>query len=286
MSAPSPTPDTATSPAVGLTVPPMNDVVDLHGDPLTADLVLFMNGNQFMVMDELIEAFELTNPDVHDVFFETIPPGKLLEQARAGVLQMGALRLSVKPDVLAAGPRALQPLYDDGIIERPVVYATNDLAILVTAGNPLGITGLADLARPEVRIAMPNLQFEGVAELIGQALEKAGGPELRHAVMIDKVADGKTRWTQIHHRESAMWLEAGEVDACPLWSTEARYHCENRKAPMETVRIAPEHNVIGKYGISRVRGCAHPQAASSFIDFLLGAGRDIYAHYGFAGPEG
>lgn len=280
-----PSPSRSAAGVVELTVPPVDAVADLHGDPLAADLVLFMNGNQFMVMDEFVAAFQAANPQVGEVFYETIPPGKLIEQARIGALQMGALRLSVQPDLLAAGPRLLQPLLDDGLIEPPVVYATNDLAILVAQGNPLGINGLADLARPDVRVAMPNLRDEGVAELIAQALEQAGGTALRAAVLQDKVAAGTTRWTQIHHRESAMWLADGQVDACPLWSTEARYHCVDRGAAMQTVSIPAEHNVTGRYAIAQVRHCPHPKAARAYLDFLHGPqGQQLYARFGFAGP--
>ena len=271
---------------VDLTVPPVDAIADLHGNPTAADLILFMNGNQFMVMDDAVEAFRQGQPEVREVFFETIPPGKLLEQARDRTLQIGRLRLSIKPDAVAAGPGLLAPLYEDGLIEQPVVYASNDLAILVAKGNPKSIRGLADLARPEVRVAMPNLRYEGVAELIGQALEKAGGPQLRRSVLEEKAAFGHTRWTDIHHRESALWLAAGEVDACPLWSTEARYHCVGLGAEMEIVTIPGEHNVTGKYAIAVVRDCAHPAAAQAYVDFLRGpSGRELYARYGFAGPD-
>jgi len=272
--------------AVDLTVPPMDAVVDLHGDPVAAELVLFMNGNQFMVMDEFVGAFQAANPWVREVFYETIPPGKVIEQVRNGALQMGELRLSVRPDLVAAGPRLLQPLYDEGLIGEPVAYATNDLAILVAAGNPLDIRGLADLAKPDVRVAMPNLRDEGVAELIAQAMEKAGGSQLRQTVLEDKVAVGTTRWTQIHHRESAMWLAAGDVDACPLWSTEARYHCVDLGAAMETVSIPAEHNMIGHYAIAVVRDCPHPEAARAYVEFLRGPqGSKLYARFGFSQPS-
>lgn len=275
--------DLPTGSTVDLTVPPVNAIHDLHGDPLTTGLVLFMNGNQFMVMDDLVEAFRAAHPEVGDVFFETIPPGKLVEQTRVGSLAVGSLRLSVRPDVVAAGPRMLRPLRDAGVIDDHIVYAHNDLAILVAGGNPKGIEGLADLAEPGIRVAMPNLEFEGVAELIAGALEKAGGQALRDAVLREKVERGETRWTSIHHRESALWLAAGEVDVCPLWSTEARYHCVVRGANMDTVPIPPEHNVVGQYGAAKVRGCAHPEAAEAFLDFLRGpGGQAVYERYGFA----
>ncbi len=270
---------------IDLTVPPMDDVVDLHGDPCAADLVLFMNGNQFMAMDDVVAAFYAENPEVAQVFFETIPPGKLVEQTLNGRLQIGNLVLSVRPDVVAAGPRALRRLVEQDLLEDPQEYTSNDLAILVSAGNPLGIRGWADLARPEVRVAMPNLQFEGVAELIAEAVEKGCGPEARRTVFEDKAREGSTRFTDIHHRESARWLADGEVDACPVWSTEARYHCEVLGADMETVSIPDEENVVGRYALAVVRDCAHPEAARQFVDFMVGgSGREVYRKYGFAPP--
>jgi ABC-type molybdate transport system substrate-binding protein len=194
---------------------------------------------------------------------------------------MGTMVLSVAPDVIAAGPSALAPLHADGLIGEPEAYASNDLAILVAAGNPRGIRGLADLGASEVRVAMPNPVTEGVGELIAQALERAGGPELRRTVMEIKVTAGGTRMTAIHHRESMLWLAAGEVDACPLWSTEAVHH-RGLGAAVEIVTIPGEHNVTGRYAAAPVRDAAHPAAARAFLDFLQGDGAAIYRSYGFA----
>ena len=270
---------------VDLTVPPVDQVLDLHGDPCEADLVLFVNGNQFMAMDEVVAAFRAGHPDVEQVFFETVPPGKLVQQTRHGRLRVGNLVLSVRPDVVAAGPAALEPLVAAGLVEPPRDYAHNDLAILVAAGNPLGVHGWADLARPEVRIAMPNLQFEGVAQLIASSLQKAGGAQLRDHVFETKVADGSTRFTAIHHRQSAAWLQAGEVDACPLWTTEALHHCREAGSPFETVTIPAEHNTVGRYTVAVVQDCPHPDAARRYVDFVVsGGGGEVYRRYGFGGP--
>ncbi len=48
------------------------------------------------------------------------------------------------------------------------------LAIMVGKGNPKQIRGLSDLARPDLRLAMPDIQYEGVARQIQQSLVKAG----------------------------------------------------------------------------------------------------------------
>jgi ABC-type molybdate transport system substrate-binding protein len=89
--------------------------------------------------------------------------------------------------------------------------------------------------------------------------------------------------TRIHHRESMLWLAAGEVDACLLWSTEATSH-HGRGAPVEVVAIPAEHNVTGRYAIARLRAADHPEAAQSFIDFLRSDGAAVYRRFGFT-PE-
>jgi len=53
-------------------------------------------------------------------------------------------------------------------------YVTNTLTIMVARGNPAHIGGLADLANPALKLAMPDPQLEGIARQIRQALQKAG----------------------------------------------------------------------------------------------------------------
>ena len=48
------------------------------GDSYTADLVMYLAGNQFMVMEELITAFQQKNPDIETIYVETIPPGQIM----------------------------------------------------------------------------------------------------------------------------------------------------------------------------------------------------------------
>ncbi|MGB5773953.1 MAG: hypothetical protein WBP89_04750, partial [Sedimenticolaceae bacterium] len=43
------------------------------GDSYTADLVMYLAGNQFMVMQELIQDFQSKHPEIKTVFCETIP---------------------------------------------------------------------------------------------------------------------------------------------------------------------------------------------------------------------
>src|SRR5689334_7122825 len=75
---------------------PVDQVLDLHGDPAGAQLVIFMAGNQYLVMPRLLAAFRRQYPQVRDIFYETLPPGVVVRQVRAGSLQMGNLRISAQ----------------------------------------------------------------------------------------------------------------------------------------------------------------------------------------------
>jgi molybdate transport system substrate-binding protein len=85
---------------------PFDMVEDLCGDP-GADLVVFFAGNQYMVVPDLVEGFLAAQPSAGSVFYETLPPGVIAAQLRAGGLRMGSLVLRVRPDVMASGPAAL-----------------------------------------------------------------------------------------------------------------------------------------------------------------------------------
>src|SRR5579872_736131 len=192
----------------------VDNVPDLHGNPAGAQLVLFIGGNQFMVLPELIEGFERQHPELRGrIFYETLPPGILRRQMEHnGILTLGNLTLQAHADVYEAGARALSQMEQQNQVEKPVHYASNQLEIMVRAGNPLGIRTLRDLGRSELRLSMPNPAWEGVARQIEDSLRKAGGAELLSKVMEVKVKDGTTFLTQIHHRQTPMRILRKESD--------------------------------------------------------------------------
>ena len=152
-------------------VPDVDNNPDLHGNPVDAKFVIFIGGNQFFVLPQLIAGFEAKHPELKGkIFYETLPPGILRKQMAAdNTLTLGNLTLQVKPDVYEAGARVLKQMASDGQVTDVVEYATNNLAIMVPAGNPKHITGLKDLGNPSLKLSMPNPEWEGVANQIGDA---------------------------------------------------------------------------------------------------------------------
>ena len=244
-------------------VPDIDNVPDLHGNPAGAQLVLFIGGNQFFVMPQLIAGFVAKHPELKGrIFYETLPPGILRKQiAAANTLTLGNLTLQVQPDVYQAESRVLREMLAAGEVTDVIEYTTNTLAIMVAAGNPKHIQGLKDLAAPSLRLAMPNPEWEGIANSIGDSLRKAGGAALFEKVYRSKVTDGSTRLTQIHHRQTPMYILAGQADAGVTWGSEVkfqqkignpitgvensrrpkhhRYLCRGRRAERSTCRRSP-----------------------------------------------
>ncbi|HEY9181066.1 MAG TPA: substrate-binding domain-containing protein [Candidatus Baltobacteraceae bacterium] len=269
---------------VNFSVPPVDQVMDLHGDPAGAQLVIFMAGNQYMVVPALLSAFQKRNPGVRAIFYETLPPGIVIRQVQTGALRMGALVVTAKPDVLLLGPRGMRTLRTAGKIAGWHAYASNTLAILVRAGNPLHITTLADLGRSRVRVVMPNPKWEGVAEQVEGAYRKAGGAALVQTIMKTKLAGGTTILTRIHHRETPLCLLSGRADAGPLWLSEALY--QRRLHGFGVVRIPQQENVHADYEAAISTSAAHVAAARAFVSFIQSAqARAIFIAYGFGPPR-
>ena len=266
-------------------VPDIDNVPDLHGNPEGAKLVLFIGGNQFFVLPELLSAFLKQHPNLQGhIFYETLPPGILLKQIQNNyTVTLGNLTLRVQPDVYEADFSAVVNMEHQNLVEKPAAYASNVLSIMISAANPKQIHSLQDLGRPDVRLSMPNPQWEGIAKQIGDALRKAGGEPLFHAVYETKVQDGSSYLTQIHHRQTAMRIMKGESDAGVTWSSEVRFQ-EKIANPIAGISIPAEQNFTAVYGAAVLRNAPHAEAARAWVTFLNSPeAQAVYKEYGF-GP--
>lgn len=266
------------------TVPPVDLLADFHGDLNDPKLVLYVGGNYFFAMAPLVQAFEAAHPEYKGrIYWETIPPGLLAKQMQAGGrITVGNMTWTARPDAYFAGLAAVKTLIGSGLLTGPAVpYVTNTLAIMVPKGNPAHIVKLADLAKPGVRVAMPNPAFEGIARQVKAALTKAGGNALATAVYETKVKDGTTVLTHIHHRQTPLFLMQGIAEAGVTWQSEAIYQ-EQAGHPIEHVAIPPADNAVGIYAGAEVTGAAHPDAAKAWLDFIRSpVALGIFERYGF-----
>jgi molybdate transport system substrate-binding protein len=266
------------------TVPEIDVLADFHGDLTDPKLVLFFGGNYFFATKYLVLAFEASHPDFKGrIFWETIPPGRLIEQMeKGGRITVGNMTWTAKADVYFGGLGKVKDSIESGILIGPAVpYVTNNLTIMVAKGNPHHIAGLADLGKPGIRLAMPNPAYEGIGRQIKVALAKAGGNALVTMVYETKVKDGSTYLTLIHHRQTPLAIMQGCADAGVTWQSEAAFQ-EQAGNPIDHVAIPDNINVTAIYAGAQVKGAPHPEAAQAWLDFIHSPeALKIFERYGF-----
>jgi ABC-type molybdate transport system substrate-binding protein len=248
-----------------------------------AELLLFMAGNQFMVMGELLEEFASRNPDIRTIFYETLPPGLELRQILAGGAKFGDKSLTGRPDVYTSvSEDAMLKLKEHGLVDEYFVYLHNRLVLMVQKGNPKGIKGVKDLARDDVRVSQPG-EMEDITKHISDMYLKAGGEELLARIMEGKRAEGTTKLTVVHHRETPLRLKEGTADVGPVWATEV-VNAKAKGESVEAVDVGPEldqHDRVNYY-MARLTEAPNPEHGALFLDFLRsGVAQGIYRSYGF-----
>ena len=255
-----------------------------------ADLVLFMAGNQFMVMEEIIAEFQSEYPQVKNIFYETLPPGLELKQILAGGAIFKGKTIGVKPDIYTSvSLQAMQTLEDAGRIQTGDhhLYLHNRLALMVPPGNPADINTVKDLGRDEVRISQPDPANEDIAFHIMDMYHQAGGDRLVQRIMKEKRARGTTLFTAVHHRETPLRIADQTVDVGPVWATET-VHAARTGFVFDVVEPGEDldrrKNV--NYYVCKLSGSPHPENAQKFITFIRSStAQKIYREYGFVTPS-
>jgi len=258
-------------------------------DSYSADLVMYLAGNQFMVMEELIQDFQQKNPDIKSVYVETIPPGQIL---KGQILKQGMIegrKTSMTPDLFASVNLGhLKKLKDKGKMNDHIIYTHNKLELMVAKGNPKKISGPKDLARDDLVQSHPNPLTEGIFKFYGSQM-------LRDLGLYKKVTaeakckscwaiPDKTWFTSRHHRETPYRIENGKADVGIVWTTEVVEGVKKGRS-VEGVAIPAPYNMAHKvgYAIGVLNEGRNQENARRYLDYLAsGDAQDIYASYGFS----
>jgi ABC-type molybdate transport system substrate-binding protein len=264
------------------------------GDSYTADLVMYLAGNQFMVMEELIRDFQNGHPEIETIYVETIPPGQILN---GQLLQQGEIngkKTAMNPDIFASvNINHLKKMKAEGKMDQYAIYIHNKLELMIAAGNPRQIKGVEDLGRDDLVQSHPNPLTEGIFKFYGSAMLKdlglyekvTGGQECKSCWAVPD----KTWFTSRHHRETPDRIESGEADVGIVWTTEV-VHAKALGRPIDGVPIPPPYNQQDKvnYAIGVVNTGRNPENAERFLQYLAtDQAQAIYERYGFLGatPE-
>jgi molybdate transport system substrate-binding protein len=171
-------------------------------------------------------------------------------------------------DVFAsASATTMQQVVDAGDAAAPRSFARNVLEIAVPPANPAGVSRLADLATPTVKVALcqPQVPCGAVA---AQVLKKAGV-----AVRpVTQEADVKAVLSKV---------ALGEVDAGLVYATDVRA----AKDAVRGIEIPADVNASTTYPIATLDSAPNPAGAQAFVDLVLSdAGRTALADAGFKRP--
>jgi molybdate transport system substrate-binding protein len=144
------------------------------------------------------------------------------------------------------------------------VFARNQLEIVIAPGNPKGIAGLADLAKP------------GVIYITEGPTVPAGRYSLQALATAGVKVNPKSFETSVAGVISK--IELGEADAGIVYSTDIQAAGSRVRA----VPIPTANNVIATYPIVAVKGTKYQDIDNAFIAYVLSAtGQSMLATFGF-----
>jgi len=196
-----------------------NLCLDFHGDPTSAGLSVFSDGNHHMALAETLRQFFVHHPEVGDIFYATTPPGVLVEALAAGGFSLGNLFLPARPHLFIGPAPILERLTVNGLVaaHEPFMRSRGNV-LLVAAGNPKAIGSSRDLARADVRVFLSNPRTESASYQI--YAETLAHQARAHDVVFDFLESRSERVVygeRIHHREAPQAIYDGRADVAVLY---------------------------------------------------------------------
>lgn len=273
------------APHTVFTVPGSNVVLDLHGDPSDPDLTLFMAGNQYRALPDLIAAFRHQAADAQ-IFYATLPPGRLIDAMESGELRVGNLALPIAPDriwpdVFMTGPKEHARLKRMGLVDEPRTYArTRGAVLLVRTGNPKSVRAVEDLLRDDVRVAISSPERERASfESYSATLAAQGGSGLIDRLMAKPSTISPA---YVHHREVPQLLADGLADAAPMYFHFGEYLARAFPETFAYVPLPDDGNRIDELAAAPLRSARHPDLARAWCAFLYSTeAAAIFARHDF-----
>ena len=205
---------------------------------------------------EIGSAFEAANPGTR-VVFNFGASSALAQQVLSGA----------PADVFAAAsPATMQTVVDAGDAADPRVFVRNRLQIAVPADNPAGVTGLADLARPELTIALcaPKVPCGAAAQRAFAAAGLTAAPDTLEQ-------DVKAALSKV---------VLGEVDAALVYRTDVLAAGDQARG----IAFPEADRAVNDYPIATTTEAENTVAASAFVAFVLTDGQRTLVDAGFDRP--
>jgi molybdate transport system substrate-binding protein len=169
----------------------------------------------------------------------------------AAQIQQGA-----PADVFASANTKLpEQLYEQGLVEKPVVFTRNELILIVPRSNPAHIHSVLDLRKPGVKLVVGAVGVPA-GDYTRVVLHNLGADDVLNNVVSQE--------TDV--REVLAKVALGEADAGFVYLTDAR----TVRGKVATIGIRWSAQPIVQYAAAVVKGSRHLTAARAFVHGLLG----------------
>jgi len=195
-----------------------------------------------------------------------------------------ALRTQVEqgatPDIfVSANAKHMNALKDEGFMDNGTVvyFVENAIAVIVPADNPANITGLADLAKPGVKLVIgtKDVPFGSYTRQVldKMAADPAYGQAYKDAVMANVISE-ETAVSSVVPK-----LVLGEADAAFVYKSDVQ---PADKDKVQRITVPPEYNVVAEYPLGILAESQQKNVASAFIVYITGPdGNAVLKEYGF-----
>jgi molybdate transport system substrate-binding protein len=168
----------------------------------------------------------------------------------------------------AASPATMKTVTDAGNGDgTPAVFVRNQLVIAVPKGNPKGITGLADLTKSGLKVALCAEQVP-----CGAAAKKA-------------LAGANVKLTPVtleqDVKQALSKVKLGEVDAALVYRTDAKASTSD----VDGIEFPESAGAINDYPIVVLKGAPNKAGAAAFIAYVQSdKGKAVLTQAGFQSP--
>jgi molybdate transport system substrate-binding protein len=223
--------------------------------PSGGDITVFAAASLTESFTEIGKAFEVAHPG-SEVTFSFGASSALAQQIQQGApADVFASASTTNMDQVVAAKAA-----DD-----PRTFAQNQLQIAVPPVNPAGITGLADLARPGVKVALCAAEVP-CGTVARQVLTRAKVS----VTPVTNEADVKATLTKV---------QLGEVDAGVVYVTDVLA----AGAKVKGIAIPDDVNAATSYPIAPLTESRNAALANAFVGYVLSPeGEAVLTKAGFA----
>jgi molybdate transport system substrate-binding protein len=203
---------------------------------------------------------------------ENYPDAELKLQFAGSDELAAQIRQGVKPDVFAAANTRLpEELHAEGLLSKPVVFATNEFVLAVPEDS--AIARVEDLTAEGVKIAIGS-ESVPIGEYTRESLAKLP-PAQERGILVH------VRSNEPDVKGIVGKLTQGAADAGFVYVTDVKA----TDGALEAIQLPAKLEPDATYGAGVVEGAGEPEAAQAFVDGLVdGPCADALRDAGFGAP--